>query len=94
MVKDEGLTWQDPPEPEKKGKYAALAKRLKERPSQWALLDQPRGTSARALVAAINRGSSKALQDRYEAVGRTIDGEIRIFVRFNPDLWERVIDHE
>lgn len=68
-----------------RGKHAAIAAQLRERPGDWAhILTLPATNSANSMAYAIRNGNLGAYTPAgaYEAKSRTIDGERRVYARY------------
>lgn len=68
-----------------------IAADLRERPGEWALVriygtDRTAAGSARSAAAVIARGHNAAYgpAGAFEAVTRTVDGEVRLYARYQP----------
>ncbi|MGH3498213.1 MAG: hypothetical protein ACRDP1_12200 [Nocardioidaceae bacterium] len=82
-----GLVWETPPDTRTKpGKYAAIARALRDHPGEWAILRTYPTGSRRGwgFAGAIRQGKLADLRSGYEAVARTVDGQIRVYVRYAP----------
>ena len=80
------LVWEEPPATHgRPGKYAAIAAALKARPGQWAVLrTYPAHESKRGwgFAGAIRDGKLIDFRDGFEALARTVDGQVRVYVRY------------
>lgn len=87
-VVPDGLVWENPPEKTNKpGKYAGLAAALKANPGKWAVVrtyTSGEGKRAWGFAGAIRSGKFADLRDGFESVARTIDGQVRVYVRYQP----------
>lgn len=81
-----GLVWENPPaKTGRPGKYAHIAAALRERPGDWAIIrTYPAEQSKRAWGFANTLREGKLIDFRhgYEAAARTIDGQVRVYVRY------------
>lgn len=83
------LKYEDPPARRTRvgtGKHAAIVAELKAHPDEWAVIDTFDSASKAASMAwAIKSGirmRTYSPPGAYEAMGRTVDGEHRLYVRY------------
>jgi hypothetical protein len=82
------LTWEDPPPPHRRAdqvSHADVARKLKARPKQWAVVSTyPNSRTAGATASAIRAGRVTAYLPvgEWEATSRTVDGEHRVYARY------------
>lgn len=83
-----GLVWEEPPTQKgRPGKYATIAAALKERPGKWAVLRTYPSEHAKrgwGFANTIREGKLIDFRDGFEAAARTVDGQVRVYVRFQP----------
>lgn len=83
-----GLVWEEPPNKNHRpGKYAAIAAALRERPGQWAVIrTYPAEQSKRGwgFANTIREGKLVDFRHGFESCARTVDGQVRVYVRFAP----------
>lgn len=82
-----GLVWENPPAKVAEGKYASVAAALKARPGQWAVLRTYEGANSHRgwkFAAAIRSGKLVDFREGFEATSRTIDNQVRVYVRYQP----------
>lgn len=83
----ERLTWEEPP-PVGQGvrtSYEDVARKLRARPGQWAIVAQyDKSRTAAGVANNIRKGISRHFrpEGHYEAVGRTVGGEHRVYARY------------
>lgn len=69
--------------------YEQIAKELRERPQEWAIVARQEpgttGDKLRAISGRINRGALKDLRSGFEAKTRTLEGVVTLFARFAPE---------
>lgn len=82
------LTWEEPP-PARRGNgrvnHADVARKLKARPNEWAIVNTyPNSRTSGAVASSIRTGQVTAYLPRgaWEAVSRLVDGEHRVYARY------------
>lgn len=85
------VRWEDPPDPTRNrsrtGRYDwyRIGAALKRRPRKWALVAvTTNATTANTMALGIRRGNYGGIffHGQFEAAGRTIDGEARVYARW------------
>lgn len=83
-----GLVWEEPPaKAGRPGRYAGIAAALKERPGQWAVIRTYPSEQARrgwGFASQIREGKLIDFRNGFEAAARTVEGQVRVYVRFVP----------
>lgn len=83
-----GLVWETPPDTHHRpGKYATIAAALRERPGQWAVIRTYPSDQAKrgwGFANTIREGKLVDFRDGYEAAARTVEGHVRVYVRYMP----------
>lgn len=88
MAERKRLTWEDPPAPHRRAEqvdHAEIARKLKARPGQWAIVrkySNSRTAGATASSIRIGRVTAYLPVGDWEATSRTVDGEYRVYVRY------------
>lgn len=82
------LKWEEPPVRRTRqgsGKHAGIAAQLRAKPGEWAIIDlfdESARAAAMAYVIKTAKLRAYAPAGAYEAKGRTVDGEHRVYARF------------
>lgn len=83
--KPAGLVWEEPPARSGEGRYAEISAALRARPGQWAVIRTYQGEQKkRGWSFASHVNSGKLIDfpaDGFEACARTVDGQVRVYVR-------------
>ncbi|WP_109507309.1 hypothetical protein [Nocardioides speluncae] len=86
VAKPAGLVWEDPPAKDSKpGRYAAIAAALRERPNSWAVIrtyPADQGKKGWGFASSIRNGKYLDFRHGFEASARTVDGQVRVYVRY------------
>lgn len=80
------ITWTDPPTNPRGGRRRVWETRLaplRERPGQWARLDDCQGKRAYNVGQQLRKGGFAGIDPtEFEAISRTVDGTVYLFVRY------------
>lgn len=80
-----GLMWENPPQKTPVGAYAEIAEALRQNPNRWAVIKTfPVSESKRGwgFAGSIRSGKLLDFREGFEANARTVDGQVRVYVRF------------
>lgn len=87
-----GLVWEEPPTRTRPGKYAPIAAALRENPGRWAVLrtyPTTQGKRAWGFATAIRQGKFADLRQGFEACARTVDDQVRVYIRYTGEDVDR-----
>src|SRR5438132_13319078 len=81
------LVWEEPPADgrARNGQYAPIASALRQQPCRWACIRTYTREQARRgwhFASQINAGKYADFRTGFEARSRTVDGHVRVYVRY------------